>query len=296
MPKTSRDSDTTFMLKEYYLLTKPGIIYSNTLATIAGFLLAAQGHIVFLTGFAVIVGTAGIIASACVFNNITDKTIDALMQRTKKRALVTGTITPKQAFLFAILLGIVGFAILGLWTNLLTVTVGLIGFIDYVFLYGFAKRTSVHGTLVGSISGAMPPIAGYVAITNHVDSAVVLLFLIWVCWQMVHFYAIALYRKTDYQEAGVPVLPVVKGLWTTRIQMLVYTVGFILFSSLMGILHYTGMVYLFGVDVIGLGWFGLSMQGFVIQDSTKWARKMFYYSLFVMLALCILIATGSILP
>lgn len=284
------------VLKTYYRLTKPGIIYSNTIAAAAGFFLAAKGHINLLLLLTLLLGTSGIIASACVYNNYMDRGIDKKMKRTQKRALVTGEVSGRSALIFATVLGVIGFGILGLFTNILTVIVGLIGFVDYIFFYGFGKRKSVHGTLIGSISGAMPPVAGYTAVTGRLDMAVLLLFIIWVCWQMVHFYAIAVYRENDYASAGIPVLPVKKGITVTKIQMLIYTILFMVTTVLLTVYKFTGIVYLVGIGVLGLVWLFYAIKGFWVKDSITWARKMFFYSLISMLAMCVLLSVGSILP
>ena len=204
------------MIKTYYLLTKPGIIYGNSINTAGGFLLAAKGVIDPLLFLAALIGTAFVIGSACVFNNYIDREIDEKMARTKKRALVTGDIPVKNALIFGTLLGILGFLILFSYTNLLTGVIGVIGVVMYVVVYGYFKRRTVHGTLIGSISGAIPPVAGYTAVTNLIDTGAILLFLILVFWQMPHFYAIAVYRIEDYKKAGIPVLSVVKGIPTTK--------------------------------------------------------------------------------
>ncbi|MDE2589744.1 MAG: heme o synthase, partial [Patescibacteria group bacterium] len=199
-------------IKTYYLLTKPGIIYGNTITTVAGFLLASQGKIYFGLFMATLFGVSFVIASACVINNYLDRKIDKKMARTQKRALVTHAISPSHALVFATILGILGFLDLVVFTNGITFMIGLIGYIDYIVLYGLSKRKSIYGTLVGSISGATPIAAGYTAVTNRFDIAALLLFLIMVFWQMPHFYAIAIYRLKDYVAAGIPVLPAKKSM------------------------------------------------------------------------------------
>lgn len=191
-------------------MTKPGIVYGNTLTATAGFLLGAKGAIDYWLLLATLAGIAFIIGSACVFNNYIDRDIDAKMVRTKKRALAHGLVPAGKAITYASLLGIIGFFILSLSTNFLTVALGTVAFFDYVVLYGISKRRTAYSTIVGSIAGAIPPAAGYTAVTNRLDGGAVLLFIILVFWQMPHFYAIAMYRYDDYKAAGLPVLPVKK--------------------------------------------------------------------------------------
>lgn len=237
-----------------------------------------------------------VIASASVFNNYIDRDIDRKMARTKKRALVRGAITGRNALIYASILGVSGELILEIYTNWLTALITLFGFVMYVVVYGIWKRRSTLGTIVGSVSGATPPVIGYCAVTGRLDSAALLLFLILVFWQMPHFFAIAMYRLKDYATAGIPVLPVKKGLLVTKIQMLLFTLGFALASVMLTVLGYTGRVY-FGVALaIGIGWTALCVQGFRVSDNSRWARQMFFFSLIALTLLCATISVDHFLP
>lgn len=284
------------MLRDYYKLTKPGIIRGNLLAAAAGFLLAVQGDIDLWLLLATLTGTALVIGSACVFNNYLDRNIDQKMARTKKRALVTGAISAPRAILFGAVLGMLGFGILTMFTNGLTIMLGLIAFVFYVVIYGIGKRKTVHGTLIGTIPGALPPVAGYTAVTNELDGAATLLFLAMVFWQMPHFYAIGIYRQKDYAAAELPILPVKKGFGITRLQMLLYVVGYICVSLLFVVMGYAGYVYAIIMLLIGLGWLRLARGGFEATDNVKWAKQMFGYSLLVLLVFCATISLEAWLP
>jgi protoheme IX farnesyltransferase len=283
-------------VKTYYQLTKPGIIYANAMTTVAGFLLASKLHIDIWLLLAIVSGTALVIASGCVCNNYIDRNLDKHMARTKKRALVTGKVTGAQALMYASVLAVLGFAILAVYTNALTVWVGAIGFIDYVILYAVSKRRSTLGTIVGSISGATPILAGYTAVSNNLDAGAILVFLIMVIWQMPHFYAIATYRKDDYEEAGLPVLPVVRGLRVTKIYMLLYVAAYGVAAALLTIYGVTGYVYLAIIILISSWWLKLAIKGFKAPDPNKWARKMFGFSLIVLLVFSALISVDALLP
>lgn len=280
----------------YYRLTKPGIIRGNLVTATAGFFLASKGHINLGLLLAVLSGTSLIIASACVFNNYIDRDIDRQMARTKARALVNGLINGRSALTYAIILGLIGLVTLWRYTNHLTLLVGLIGFVDYVVLYGITKRTSVWGTVVGSISGAVPPVAGYTAVANRIDAAAVILFLILVCWQMPHFYAIAMYRFDDYKRAKIPVLPVVKGMRAAKIQILLYIVAFMVSASLLTVFGYTGYTYLLVVILLSLLWLKLGIKGINQDKDTVWGRKMFLFSLLVITLLSVVISLTVWLP
>jgi protoheme IX farnesyltransferase len=284
-------------IKRYYSLTKPGVLYGNALTVAAGYLLAAQGAIDFRLFLAVFVGSSLIIASACVLNNYLDQDIDAIMERTKKRALVAGEIKGYQAVIFSVTLGVIGLVLLIAYTNLLVAVLGIIGFVTYVVFYGMlSKRLSIHGTLVGSISGAIPILAGYCAVAGVIDVGAVLVFIILFAWQFPEFYSIAIYRSKEYKAAGIPVLPVVKGLRRTKIEILIYTVVFVLASLMLTIFEYTGMIY-FGVMLaFGSYWIWLALKGFSTTDSDRWARQMFGFSMIIILGLCVMLSVGPVLP
>lgn len=284
------------MLKEYYLLTKPGIVRGNLLAAAAGFLLASQGHIDGWLLLATLAGVALVIASACVYNNYIDRHIDKQMTRTEQRALVTGKISGRSALTYATVLGVAGFGLLVWQTNWLTVLLGVTAMFFYVVVYGVSKRRTVHGTLIGTIPGALPPVAGYTAVTGSLDSAAALLFLVLVFWQMPHFYAIASFRMKEYRAAGLPVLPVKHGIAKTKPQILWYTLGFIAASLLLFVWGYTGYTYLVVMLLVGLGWLYLAVKGFRASNDVRWARGMFGYSLLVLLVFCLMISLEAWLP
>lgn len=285
------------MIKTYYTLTKPGIIYGNLLIATGGFLLASNGRIRASLLLAILVGTACIIASACVCNNYLDRIIDAKMSRTKKRALVQGLISTRSALLFATSLGLLGIVILAAFTNPVTLGIGLAAFLGYVVLYGLAKRRSVHGTLVGSLPGAASIVAGYSTVTGRLDLGALLLFLIMVTWQMPHFYAIALYRLKDYQTANLPVLPAIRGVAATKRQIVLYIVAFMATCSLLTSYGYAGYTFLAIMLLLGLRWLQLGTQGFRpdAQD-TPWARQMFFFSLIMLLTLAAMLSLNAWIP
>lgn len=221
--------------------------------------------------------------------------IDSKMSRTKKRPLVTQQISGVIALFYATFLGLLGFALLLFFTNLLTTVIAFVGFFFYLIMYGISKRKSEYGTLVGSISGAVPPVVGYCAITNHMDLGAWLLFLVLVVWQMPHFYAIAIFRKEDYAAAAIPVWPVKKGVHGTKIQILLYVVAFLIVSALLTIFHYTGYVYLVILLFSSLIWLILAIKGFTISDEKKWARKMFFFSLFIIVIFSLMLSVNNFL-
>jgi protoheme IX farnesyltransferase len=281
--------------KAYYYLTKPGIIRGNLLTAFAGFLLASRGSVNFVTGIATMLGLGLIIASACVTNNYLDIGLDKKMARTVKRALVTGKISGKSALMFAAILLAAGVLIFGSFVNTISLLFALFGWFAYVVVYGYFKRRTTLGTAVGSISGAIPPVVGYVAVTGRVDTAALLLFLILAFWQMPHFFAIAMFRAQDYTAAGLPVLPVKKGFKNTKIQCLIYIIGYTVASVLLTLYGYTGKIYLVFMLLAGGYWLFRALQGFRTKDDIAWARKLFFTSLIVLTSQCVLIGANQFL-
>jgi protoheme IX farnesyltransferase len=282
--------------KTYYQLTKPGIIYGNLMTCAAGFLLASKGHIDFWLLIATLAGTALIIACGCVINNYIDRGIDRKMARTKSRAIASGKVSVRNALTFGVLLGLAGFMILILYVNWLTVLVGAVGLFFYLVMYSIWKRRSVYGTIVGSVSGAMPIVAGYTGASNTFDGGAIILFFILATWQMPHFYSIAIYRFKDYAAAGLPVLPVKQGTMTARVHILCYIVAFITATVALSIFGYAGYTYLAVILLMGLGWFHLAIKGFEAKDVVRWARGMFGFSLLVITVFSILISLDAWLP
>ncbi|HEX5455775.1 MAG TPA: heme o synthase [Candidatus Saccharimonadales bacterium] len=283
----------------YYQLTKPRVTYGNVLTAVAGFLLGCGYFKTFdlLLFIATIVGMTLVIASACVLNNVLDQDIDRIMERTKTRGVASGEVAGLPATVFSAVLGLIGIFILAVWVNGLVVAIGIAGFIIYVWLYGaLSKRKSVHGTAVGSVSGAAPILAGYVAVSGRIDAAAVLLFLMLFFWQFPEFYSIGIYRKKEYAAAKVPIMPVVKGVKNTKLQIFIYTVAFVVTSLLLTIYGYTGWIYFIIMAALGLYWLRLAAEGLRTKDSDKWARRMFHFSLIILLSLSLMLSIGAILP
>lgn len=281
------------MLKTYYNLTKPGIIRGNAVPAIAGFFLASRGNVSYALLVETLIGISLVIASGCVFNNYLDRAIDKKMARTKNRALVIGAISTRAALTYGAVLEVAGLVVLAYYTNLLTVMIGITGLFFYVIVYGAAKRRSVHSTLIGSISGALPPVAGYTAVTGHLDAAALSLFLILVFWQMPHFYAISIYRRKEYKAAGLPVLSVKKGVAATKRAMILYTVGFTAAALSLSYTAHTGPLYFVIALVLSLLWLQAGLKGLHTADSERWARKMFGLSLLVLTVLCVFIGLSG---
>lgn len=263
-------------------VVKTGIIKSNLIPMIAGLMLALYTYqYSFTENIANILlaftGTAAIIAASGAFNNIYDRDIDVLMARTKVRPTVTGSISIKRVASAAVLLLLIGLALL-YFASPLAAFLGFLGVFFYVIPYTmWTKRHTIWNTEVGSISGAIPPLIGWAAVAPDIwHPACWALFLIMVIWQMPHFYAIAIRKKEDYAAASIPMLPVVKSAKRTYIQSNIYLVLLVL-SSFLFLPLSLGLTLM--SLILGLIWLGLSLFGSRSMKIEVWANKMFLFSL-----------------
>jgi protoheme IX farnesyltransferase len=251
------------MIKQYLQVTKPGIIFGNLISVVGGFLLASKGSIDYPLFLATLVGVSLVVASGCVFNNYIDRDIDKKMERTKNRVLVKGLIAPSVTLVYATALGIVGFALLYIAANPLAMWLAVMGFVVYVGVYSlYMKRHSVYGTLIGSLSGAAPPVIGYCAVTNEFDAGALILLAIFSLWQMPHSYAIAIFRFKDYQAANIPVLPVVKGISVAKNHITVYILAFMIATLMLTLVGYAGYKYLIVAAAVSVWWLGMALRGY----------------------------------
>lgn len=264
---------------------------------IAGFFLAASVvPFSFLPLMGAVIGIAFIIASACVFNNVLDRNIDKRMKRTKKRDVASGAISVMKALVFGSVVGFIGFITILLLTNVLTFVLGIIAFVWYVAIYGYSKRTTVLSTIIGSVAGALPPTAGYTALTGRIDAAAIILFLILFFWQIPHFYAIAIFRRSDYKNAKLPIWSVKYGTKSAKKQILIFAILYAVIAGLLYVFNYTHIVYLVLSTLVSAYWLHQGISSYNKLDDEKWARKMFGASLLVLLSMCLLIAVGGFLP
>ena len=281
--------------KELYQLIKPGIIRSNLMAAIAGFWVASKWDINWITFIWMLLGTALVMASSCVFNNYFDRDFDMKMERTRNRALPTGRLKPSFVLSYAIALGAAGTAVLFLLVNTLAGILGLVGMLVYVIVYTlWLKRTSTWSTSVGAISGAMPPVIGYVAVTGVLDIGALLLFALLFLWQPPHFWALGIRRVEEYRAANYPLLPVVKGITRTKWQMIPYVLLLLPLPYFFYSYGYTGMIYLVAGTLINAAWLYVNLTGFRAKDDEKWAKKSFILSINVLMLHVIIMSVDTV--
>lgn len=283
--------------RDYLQLTKPGINVSNLLTTFTGYWLAVftfdyglELQKLLLT----LAGTAFVIASGATLNNYWDRELDARMERTKDRALPSGKIRPRTALVFGLLLLAVGLLTLAVFVNPLAAMLSLLAHIFYVLIYTPLKRVTTLNTVIGSISGAMPPMIGWAAVTNNVEMGAWILFLILFLWQPPHFLALAMLKTEEYREGGIPMLPVVRGFHETKRQMFNYAAPMIPASILLMLYSNLGLVYFATVLILGVGYLYILWKGFRADDDLAWARKAFSYSLIYLTVFCLAVIVSAL--
>lgn len=275
-------SNSDVSWRDFLALTKVGIVMSNMITAFAGMYLAAYYmDVQLLSNIQLVIfgllGSALVMAGGCSLNNYIDRDIDHLMERTNARPTVTGKIPEKQVLIFGLTLSALGILFL-LLASFSAVVLGFIGLIFYVVIYTmWTKRTTSLNTIVGSVSGAVPPLIGWAAIDPGLHPFAWVLFLIMFIWQPPHFLALAMKRCEEYRKAGIPMLPVVSSFAVTKRQMVFYVAALIPISLLLAPAF--GTVYTSIALLLGVGWLALGLAGFFMKDDMKWARLMFVYSL-----------------
>lgn len=287
-------------IQYYFDLIKPGIVLGNIISAISGFLLAThhEHHINYIILMYMILGTTLVIASSCVLNNIIDRDIDAIMDRTKNRVLAKNinSCFVKNSIIYAIILNTLGFLFLGLTKNLLTILLTIIGFLVYIGIYSlWMKRKSIYSTIIGSISGSMPPIIGYCTVSHTLDTGAWLLFIAFSFWQIPHSYSITIFRSQDYKKASIPTFNIKKGIKSTRIHMILCILIFTLANISLTVLGYTSYTFLYIISIMNIFWLYTGWYIYKqLDNDLKWAKKMFILSIVIITSLNVLLSLDSI--
>jgi protoheme IX farnesyltransferase len=282
--------------REYYELTKPGVVKLLVFTAVAGMLLATPGMVPLDI---LLFGTIGIglaSASAAAINHVLDRRIDAQMARTSGRPLPTGRLGPRAAITFAITLGVISMLVLWVFVNPLTALLTFCSLIGYAVVYTvYLKRATSQNIVIGGAAGAAPPLLGWVAVTNEVGVGALLLFLIVFLWTPPHFWALAIARKDEYAKAGIPMLPVTHGVELTRRFILYYTILLVLISVLPFFIGMSGVLYLFGAITLGGGflYYALALR---YTRRSDLPMKTFAYSITYLMALFAFLMVDHYLP
>ena len=271
--------------RQYWSLTKPRVVALIVFTAVIGMFLAVPGLPPLREA---LLGTLGIwlaASSAAAINQLLDSRIDAQMARTSWRPLVSGTLTPRQALLFALVLAALSMTVLVLWVNPLTALLTFFALIGYAVIYTvYLKRATPQNIVIGGIAGAAPPALGWAAVTGQLHPHALLLVLIIFVWTPPHFWALAIFRRDDYARAMVPMLPVTHGVEYTRWQILLYTVLLVVVSILPRLVEMSGNFYLGGALVLGAVFLWHAWKLMDPPDEF-YAMRVFNYSIVYLMAL-----------
>jgi len=266
-------------LKAYVALTKPRIIELLLITTVPTMVVAARGLPRLGLVVATVIGGSLAAGGANAINMYVDRDIDALMQRTAKRPLVTGEVTPRAALTFAIGLEIVAFVELWGLVNFLSAVLAVAATLFYVFVYTlWLKRSSSNNIVIGGAAGAVPVLIGWSAVTNSLGLAPIVLFAVIFVWTPPHFWALAIKYKDDYAAADVPMLPAVASFAAVARQIVIYTVALWAISLLFGEVAGLGFIYLGSAALLG-GVFLIFAIQLQRDHTTARAMRLFSYSI-----------------
>ena len=282
--------------RDYLELCKPNVVALIVFTAIVGMLLAAPGMVPL---DALVFGTLGIglaAGSAAAINHVVDQKIDAIMGRTRGRPLPQGAVSARDALIFALLIGAVAMAMLGLLVNPLTAMLTFLSLIGYAVIYTmYLKRATPQNIVIGGAAGAAPPVLGWTAVTGSVDPGALLLFLIIFTWTPPHFWALAIHRAEEYRKVDMPMLPVTHGKDYTRLQILLYTVLLLVVTLLPYGYGMSGGLYLGGAMVLGLGFLYYAVRLYR-NDDDRMPMRTFGYSIIYLMALFALLLVDHYVP
>jgi protoheme IX farnesyltransferase len=265
--------------KRFLALTKPRVVQLIVFCAVIGMFLAVPGLPPPATVFFATLGIALVAGAAAAVNCLVEQKIDAVMQRTRGRPLPRGHVTSRSTLVFAAVVGGTGMLVLYLFVNALTMWLTLATFLGYAVIYTIVlKPATPQNIVIGGASGAMPPVLGWAAVTNHVAPEALLLFLIIFVWTPPHFWALALYRTQDYAKAGLPMLPVTHGAAYTKLMIVLYTIVLVAVTMLPYAIRMSGLPYLLAALMLGGVFLAYAIRLY-LHYSDGLARATFRYSI-----------------
>jgi heme o synthase len=270
--------DTAQRMRQFYALTKPRVTMLAVFCAVIGMFLATPGMVPWRVLFAGTAGIALLAGAAFAINCLIEQEIDAKMARTRARPLPRGELTSLQTVMFAGVIGGIGMFLLYRYVNALTMWLTFGTFVGYAVIYTVVlKPATPQNIVIGGLSGAMPPLLGWTAVTGDVAPEALLLVLIIYAWTPPHFWALALYRTEDFARAGLPMLPVTHGQKFTRLHVLLYTLILIASTLLPFAYGMSGWIYLATALVLD-GMFLYYAVRIYIAYSDRLAQQTFRYS------------------
>jgi protoheme IX farnesyltransferase len=271
--------------RDYKELTKPNVVALMILTSVIGMCMAVPGMVPWEPLLLGNLGIALCAGAAATVNHLVDQQVDLRMARTRNRPVAQGRVGTWQATAFALVLGVVGMAILLIWINPLTAWLTLASLVGYAFIYTmFLKRATPQNIVIGGLAGAAPPLLGWTAVTGEIHGHALLLVLIIFAWTPPHFWALAIHRREEYALVDIPMLPVTHGVAFTKLHILLYTIIMFLITLLPFATRLSGPLYLLGAVVLGVGFLYWAIE--LLRDKNpRAAMETFKYSIIYLMAL-----------
>ena len=294
-----KDTVDAVSWRDYFEMCKPKVVALLLLTAVIGMFLATPGMVPLDI---LIFGTIGIVmasGAAAVVNHVVDRRIDAIMMRTDTRPIPKGKVSPKQAIIFAFCLSVISMAMLYWLVNPLTAWLTLSGLVGYAFVYTmYLKRATPQNIVIGGISGAIPPLLGWTAVTGldgEIPPFALLLVLIIYAWTPPHFWALAIHRRDDYAKAEIPMLPVTHGIEFTKTCILLYTILLVITTILPWLVGMSGLFYAFGALVLG-GIFLVMSYKLKYGNDNQRAMRTFGFSITYLMLLFLIMLVDHYIP
>ena len=282
--------------KDFFALTKPLIVGLLLITTYGGLVIGGKAFPSFSLTMLTLVGGALAAGGSSALNQYIDRELDKQMQRTAKRPLADGRLTNAEGLAFGLGLSLVSYYLLACFVNGLAALLSLAGIFYYVIFYSlWLKKATVQNIVIGGGAGAIPPLVGYAAATGNLDWTAWILFAIIFMWTPPHFWALAIVRMKDYENAGVPMMPVVRGELETRRQIFIYTIELVLVTLLLPILRLAGTFYL--ISSVALGGALLYAAWMVWRrGGNKLAWRMYKWSSSYLVFIFVAIMIDAVIP
>jgi protoheme IX farnesyltransferase len=277
-------------------MTKPNVVLLLLLTALVGMCLASETWIPAQTLIIGLFGIGALSSAAAVVNHVVDHEIDSKMARTVNRPVAKGRVSSKQALMFALVLGVLGFAALDLWINRLTAVLTLAGLVGYAGIYTlFLKRATPQNIVIGGLAGAIPPLLGWTAVTGEIHAYPLLLVLIIFTWTPPHFWALAIHREKDYAKAKIPMLPVTHGVEYTKTFVLLYTVLLFLVCLLPYLAGMADLIYLVGSSALNTGFLYYAYK-LKFNATEQTAMQTFKFSIIHLMVLFVVLLLDHYIP
>ena len=272
-------------LYSFFQLCKPRVNSLIVFTAVIGMFLSTPGMVPWPILLAATIGIGLVSGAAAAFNCLIEQKLDAVMARTQARPLPTGQVTSAQTALFATIIGGIGLVVLYRWVNPLTMWLTLATFFGYAVIYTvFLKPATPMNIVIGGASGAMPPILGWAAVNNAVAPEALILFLIIFAWTPPHFWALALYRRKEYEKVGIPMLPVTHGEKFTLLHIVLYTIILVTITLMPFFRGMSGWTYLIPAVALDVGFLYYTIKLY-FRYSDALAMKTFKFSITYLAAL-----------